>query len=273
MIEISNKNYESIIPTATTTLYPLMFTDIPFAKKVFEFLQSRQKAQVVLDKNLAVELEARYKLINKWLAKENIVQVLELAAGFLPRGIEFCKDSQARYVEIDLPQVVELKKECFKDCLPNNLSILGHNALNNYDFCKDYFDPSKKVAVINQGLLRYLTFEEKEVIAKNVKELLQKHGGVWITCDFTPAKFIQSQNKNLQGLNEKLSGLTQRNNLPRFEDMKHVKDWLGERGFSVEMHEFIEAEPLLTSPKNLGITEQKTRELLEHAVVCVIRLK
>ncbi|MDR0850034.1 MAG: class I SAM-dependent methyltransferase [Christensenellaceae bacterium] len=273
MKKVENKNYESVIPTATTTLYPLMFTDIPFARETFEFLQSKQKVEYLPDKILAVELEARHKLIDKLLIKENITQVLELASGFSSRGIEFCKNEKAKYIEIDLPQVITLRKECFKNFLPENLKILNGNALNNYNFCEKYFAKNQKVAIIHQGLLRYLTFEEKAIIAENVKNILQKFGGVWITCDFTPAKFIQSQNQNLKGLNEGLSALTDRNNLPRFKNLEHVKEWLGERGFYVEVHEFAEAEPLLTSPQILNITKQKTKKLLEHAIVCVIRLK
>ena len=274
-MDIIDKEYESIIPTATTVLYPLIFTDVPLAKETFEFLESKKKTEYLPDKNLAVEIEARRKLINKLLANENVTQVLELAGGFSSRGFEFCKNKEARFIEIDLPQVAELKRKCLvrlKYSMPN-WKILDGNALNNYDFCEKYFDKNKKVAVINEGLLRYLTFEEKSVIAGNVKKLLQKYGGVWITCDFTPGKFVQNQDKNLKDLNKSLSALTDRNNLPRFKDVKHVKTWLGERGFVAEVHDFIEAAPLLTSPQILGISKEKAAQFLTDAIVCVIRLK
>ena len=281
MKKVNDKDYEGIIPTATTTLYPLIFTDIPYVQETFSFLESRKKTEYLPEKVLAVELEARYKLTDKFLVEEAITQVIELASGFLSRGLEFCKRNQkAKYLELDLPQVMQLKTECFKDWLwqnnIKNLKFVAGNALNAYSFCnKRYigFDQQEKVAVINQGLLRYLTFEEKSIVAENVKKILQKHGGVWITGDFTPAKFIKNQNANLKDFNKSISELTDRNNLPRFKDLGHVKNWLDERGFTVEIHEFAEAIPLLTSPQNLSIPKEKVEELLAHAIICVIRLK
>jgi len=269
----NNADYESVIPTATTTLYPLIFTDIPYAKETFEFLEGKKKTEYLPDKILAVQYEARHKLINKLLAKTGIKQVLELASGFSARGIELCKNEKIKYLELDLPQVAQLKKELFNRDKTSNWEIIDGNALNNYDFCEEYFDQNKEVAVIHQGLLRYLTFEERAIIAQNVKKLLQKHGGVWITCDFTPAKWIQKKDETMQNHNKKLSELTDRNNLPRFQDLQHVKDWLDKRGFCVEFHDFVEAESLLTSPKILGISKEKVKHQLEHAVVTVIRLK
>lgn len=48
-----------------------------------------------------------------------------------------------------------------------------------------YFDEDREIAIINEGLLRYLTFEEKKIVATNVYNML-KYNGVWITCDVTP---------------------------------------------------------------------------------------
>ena len=36
--EINNADYESIIPTALHTAYPLIFTDIPYSKEIFNEL-------------------------------------------------------------------------------------------------------------------------------------------------------------------------------------------------------------------------------------------
>lgn len=78
--------------------------------------------------------------------------------------------------------------------------IVSGNALNYDDFikCEKYFNPDKELAVINEGLLRYLTFEEKKLVATNIYNYLKKYGGVWITCDVTPKKFIQKQDDKIQ---------------------------------------------------------------------------
>ena len=116
--------------------------------------------------------------------------------------------------------------ESINNSIPDNLHIIGGNALRKNDFnkCKKYLKVSELVAVINEGLLRYLTFQEKRIVAKNVYNLLSEFGGVWITCDVTPKKFIQNQNKNLPDFNKKLSNVTSRNNInDRFEDINHIR--------------------------------------------------
>src|SRR5699024_244936 len=105
------------------------------------------------------------------------------------------------------------------------------------------------VAIINEGLLRYLTFDEKEIVAQNIFDMLVKHGGIWITSDVTPKKFITSQNEALQDFNKNLSTITSRNNLnDRFENIEHVKEFFGKIGFEViEVHKFKEIKDELFS--------------------------
>ena len=98
------------------------------------------------------------------------------------------------YVEIDLPKVIESKKQILSNIisLPENLYFVGGNALDKSDIdkCLTYFDLNKPIAVINQGFMRYLDFNEKKLFAENVYYIVNQNNGVWITCDLTPAKFI-----------------------------------------------------------------------------------
>lgn len=67
------------------TSYPKTFTDILYEKEIYHWLKEHIEQEVVLYKNMAPEMEARYKLINKILDKSHIKQVLELASGYLSR--------------------------------------------------------------------------------------------------------------------------------------------------------------------------------------------
>ena len=144
-----------------------------------------------LNKLLAPEIEARYKLTNKILDNLNIKQVIEIAAGYSSRGIIYAEKG-CEYIEMDLEEVANNKVKLLKDIanIPDNLHITSGNALNYADFEKydEFLDTNKEVAIINEGLLRYLTFEEKEVVAKNIYNVLKKYNGVWITCDVTPKR-------------------------------------------------------------------------------------
>lgn len=86
-MDINDKDYEEISATAIVTSYPRTFTDIPYEKEIYKWLQKHCKEEVTLNDTLAPEIEARYKLINKLLDSSHIKQVLELASGYSSRGL------------------------------------------------------------------------------------------------------------------------------------------------------------------------------------------
>lgn len=271
-------NFESISPTAIVTAYPRQFTDIPYEKKIYEWLKSNcESNNVKLNKLLAPEIEARYKLTNKILDNLNIKQVIEIAAGYSSRGIIYAKKGY-EYIEIDLEEVAKNKVRLLKDItsIPNNLHITSGNALNYADLkkCTEFVDQNQEIAIINEGLLRYLTFEEKEVVAKNVYNLLKKYNGVWITCDVTPKKFIQKQNNFIPELNNNLNLVTSRNTLTdRFENIEHINKFMKAIGFNnIEIHKFIEVKDKLSSFDILKIDKNSADEVLDSAIVAVIRI-
>lgn len=228
---------------------------------------------------LAPEIEARYKLTNKLLDKYGIKQVLELAAGYSSRGLIYSKKGY-NYIEMDLENVSKNKTNLLNSIeqdIPNNLKITSGNALRKSDFdrCEDYFKKDEPVTVINEGLLRYLTFDEKRLVAQNIYDLLLKFDGIWITCDVTPKKFMDSQDKALPNFNAKLATITSRNDLnDRFENINHVKEFFGEIGFEVvEVHKFNEVKDELYSVNKLSIINDKIEKTLEDAIVVVMRVK
>lgn len=60
-------------------------------KKIYKWLCNNCNEKVNLNKILAQEIEARYKLTNKILGATKINQVLEIAAGYSSRGIIYSK--------------------------------------------------------------------------------------------------------------------------------------------------------------------------------------
>ncbi len=276
MIKFDDKDYESIIPTAILTAYPRIFTDIPYSKEMFYELDKRVDTSQQKNETLATEIEARYKLTDKLLEKENITQVLELASGYTARGLTYAQNPNITYVELDLDKVIKLKTEMISNfaTIPSNLHLLSGNALNEEDIERacEFFDENKPVAIINEGLMRYLNFEEKEHLGKIIKKVLDKFGGVWITCDVTPAKFIQSQDTNMNDFNKTLSNTTERNNASwRFRNIEHVKEFYGKLGLSMEVHEFKEIKPYLSAPKIMNIEDKDIDKLLDFAIVAVFK--
>lgn len=278
-MQVNDKDYEEISSTAIVTSYPRTFTDIPYEKEIYEWLSSHCKEEVTFNKMLAPEIEARYKLINKLLDKSNIKQVLELAAGYSSRGLIYSSKGY-NYIEMDLEKVSNNKINIIKSIkknIPESLKIISGNALRCLDYlkCDNYFENDKPVAVINEGLLRYLTFDEKKIIAENVYSFLKKYDGIWITCDVTPKKFIQTQNKALPDFNKKLNDVTSRNNSSyRFENIEHVKQFFGDVGFELaEVHKFSEMKEELYSVNYNNIIDEHIEQLLDDAIVVVMKIK
>jgi O-methyltransferase involved in polyketide biosynthesis len=276
---MSNKDFESLIPTAILTAYPRTLADIRYADKVFNELNKDNVPENLIVDKLAPEIEARFKLINRLLRESKTNQVLELASGYSTRGLDLTKSNKKiSYAEIDLPEVCNKKIDILSSftTIPNNLHIISGNVLDeeNFNRCEQFFN-KEEIAVTNEGLLRYLNFDEKRQVATNIYNLLSKHGGVWITCDATPKKFIANQDMNLPDFNENLSNISDRNNSNwRFEDINHVKNFFCRMGFSIEsVHPFSEAKDELTSPKKLGLNSAQVDVLLKDAIVVVMKVR
>ena len=154
---------------------------------------------------------------------------------------------------------------------------MGGNVLWKSDFenVSKYFDTAKPLAIVNEGLLRYLTFDEKAQVATNIKHLLKRFGGVWISGDGGNKASRHRQSKNIADFNTTLMRTTRRNDISNaFEDRKHFQEFFGDLGFTVEFHEYTEVQHKLSSPQKLGLTDEEVRNnLLAHASAIVFRVK
>ena len=277
-------SHEKVIPTAWLIAHCRTYTDIPFSKEIFDELEKirTEKGEVidpVLKENiLAPQFEARYKLAKRLVIENRSTQVLELAAGLTPRGMEMSSDSNIIYVETDFPELIEEKRRMVKKFGIDhaNLYLEHANALNLYEImqaCR-HFDENKPLTIINEGLLRYMTFPEKTQVAKNVHMILEKFGGVWITPDISKKRSQQDTKVVGHTMRDKmneLTGINIDNNL--FDGEEHAKQFFQDLGFIVERHSFMEEINSIVSPRILNIPDEKVEAMLNRAQVFVMRLK
>ncbi len=280
-----NSTYEKISPTAWLTAYPRIFSDIPLSKEIFIELEKSMEhvgTEVPADMKvplLAPELEARYKLVSKLLKDTECDQVLEIASGLSPRGLEMTRaNHQLQYVELELTQMARLKRQLAARITNHsgNFEVVVGSALELQDLqaATTHFDVNKPICIINEGLLRYLNFDEKAKVAANIREVLSVFGGVWITPDITLKIFLESQNETVPGKNQMMADLTKRNiEANRFEDEEHAIRFFEDQGFKVEQHGMLEVIDALVSPNNLKIPREQVVKMIGSAVVFVMRLK
>ncbi len=111
------------------------------------------------------------------------VTIVDLAAGLSPRGLQMAAAMpQARVIEIDLPGVIQDKKERLAKAagviVPPNLEMriadLGTARL------ADVLDGHQVDVIAAEGLIGYFSFEEVDHMLRRIHESL-KPGGVFVT--------------------------------------------------------------------------------------------
>jgi len=285
-IKAREEYYNNIIPTAWLTAYRRTFSDIPFSSEIFTELDKLLKShkfpitEDMKASQLSPQMEARYKLINHLLKYQKGTQILEIASGFSSRGLEFCKNPKIIYVEFDLPLVIEEKQRIINIINKNkdisNLHLVKGNALdiNSLLQVEKYFDKRKSLIIINEGLLRYLNFDEKTSIAKNVHHLLTEYSGVWITPDITLKNVMYNENKNVKEHNKLIQQMTKINtDKNRFDTEKQAENFFRNLGFIIERHSYMEVKKQLHSPKILKIPEDIVQEMISFPIAYVMKIK
>ena len=281
-------SFEKVIPTARMVAYRRTFSDIPYSLEIFEALESIKKRNNYDDipselkkPELAPQFEARHKLLDKLIYQTNSEQVLELAAGFSSRWLSMSREYSFNYVELDLPTVIKEKQQIIQEIaakkwfkVPHSLHFESGNALNLESFEKavKYFDRLKSLVITNEGLLRYLNKDEKAKVAQNIHKILEEFNGARITSDISLRKIFSKENEVMKDHVEKISKLTGKDIFSnRFETEEEAKNFFENLGFSIERHSFMEVYDDLTSPKTLQLSEQQVRDVVEDAVVYVMR--
>lgn len=137
--------------------------------------------------------EILYQRTNEILEELDYPLVLDLACGYSPRVLRI-SDLSHTYVGVDLPDVVSVLKEHREELT----SYLGEEAFEYYSVDLTDFEAfavmmkelKGNVSVITQGLLTYLTLDQKQVLMKNIRSVLEQNGGCWIIPDAAPDRLL-----------------------------------------------------------------------------------
>jgi O-methyltransferase involved in polyketide biosynthesis len=274
LICVTDYDFNRVSPTA---LIPASargeHTDIPFAKEVVQFLRS--KGRDLMDgpwgtrtiTQYVAFFEARFKAIDHIVEENQATQVLELAAGLSTRGMEFARRGM-EYVEADLPESIQLKEQVVTAVLghiPANLHLCPVNVLDRAALlaCCTAF-ANRPVAIATEGLLRYLTFDEKQQLAGGVHEILSRFGGFWVTTDIHLRKWTQHRRGQVnRQLEAERMGRDLNPNY--FDDLEHARTFFESCGFAVESRPLLDGirEQVMSMPQ---ASEELLAELEERRV-------
>ena len=238
---------------------------VPDAKDLADLSEAQRLGR------LPLILEARYKAINEVIAQHRIRQFLELASGFLPRGLVMSDDPDVTFIESDLPEMIRHKKHLVRRLKAErpNLHFLEIDATgrpNQFWQCDAYFRAGEPVMILCEGLMMYLTVEEKELVCANVREVLERYGGLWVTPDFSSTaglkRLLQSA-PDLERRVQNLANLTGRSLADNaFETLDQARQFVREQGFHLVEQSMLNVADQLSCLEILEIPIESARKVL-----------
>ena len=106
------------------------------------------------------------------------------------------------------------------------------------------------MAIATEGLLRYLTFEEKTQLAAHVHEILGRYGGWWITPDIHLKEWAALQTPAYRKTETATLGRDLSANY--FDDLDHAQAFFESCGFAVDSRPLLEGirDQLDVHPRN-----------------------
>lgn len=273
--------YSKISPTAKITAYWRSLSDIPYSREIAETVHAEDTARQMLGDRLNVMmyfsapmLEARYKAISYGLKRTGTDNVMELACGLCPRGLEIASRGNM-YVGTDLPVMIaesapllnRIAAEMGIDSRNLHYQAVNVMELDQLQAAAERFR-GKPFGICNEGLLMYLSREEKAIMAAHVHKLLSASGGVWVTTDILfngyrekmvemlGYKLDENIKANLNIIGNQVGRDLSNNN---FEDEADALKFYNDLGFEVEfMPQYDGSYPLST----LANADEQLKEIM-----------
>jgi O-methyltransferase involved in polyketide biosynthesis len=137
-------------------------------------------------------LAQRHAIIDGLWARSRASQVLELAAGLSQRGAAVSSDTRVHYTEVDLPPVIDIKRQLMERSEPGrevsaraNFGLIAADV--NDAALPDLVDGDRGVFVIAEGLLMYLDAAEQRQLWRRAADLVRRHPASELVFDLVPA--------------------------------------------------------------------------------------
>jgi hypothetical protein len=295
-------DFGKISITAKLVAYFRTFTDIRFAVEVADRINAREAFLEILSRlhiddqkilqgdSLPVEgkvygplLEARYKSIVRLIEESEINHILELASGFSLRGLAMAQNPNYLYVESDLNQLNVEKEKLVNEVRSKfeiadfgNHFIVDVNALHSdeIDAALDRFPShSEEMAIVNEGLLMYLSAEERATVATNVRTALNKfRRGIWITPDFSTRALTDNVPESVKRFRNAVFGATDRQLYDSaFDNEEAIEHFFASVGFTSECCNQLDVVPDLSSLERLEIGQEILDRLKPRMRIWILR--
>ena len=139
----------------------------------------------------------RHSAINHLLQGDAYKQIVEIAAGFSPRGSWLSENPAVRYIEIDLPPVIAKKRAMLSRYYRGQLVLGRANfQLRAGDITRlDLSDlPPEPTAVVTEGIMMYFDRDQQIQIWSSIARTLVSRGGE-LLFDYIPPALNRPRSK------------------------------------------------------------------------------
>ncbi|HME52775.1 MAG TPA: hypothetical protein VKM55_11200 [Candidatus Lokiarchaeia archaeon] len=296
---MADRDYGKISTTAISVAFArATYTSMPFAKEIFE--KARNLATVPFYAgfpgwllhlgghvprlvDLVAGLEIRYMSTNAVLETlDESWAIVEIAAGISARSLELAS-RQRLYVETDLPGMLGTKQKIYEEIASQSSIEVNPNhyfkPLNALDpagwdmLGKTHFaERASNIAVINEGLLSYLSRDEKARLRDNIAIFFKTYAaeGAWISPDFAnlPGRYSTWMSRRGKKIMEHRVGRL----FDRFDTRDEVVAFMQQGGFRVEFPSNESLLPRLSCIPMMHIKSARIPPILEKHQACIARL-
>ena len=128
-------------------------------------------------------LAQRHLLIDQLTEEYKADVILELAAGLSSRALRFSKpdsSSLRRYLEVDLPHVIEFKESRYRE-QELNLPLLTLHPLDlqmlDIMTLRTWLESTSRPLIIAEGIIMYLSASDAQRLLEQIAEVLRPRGG------------------------------------------------------------------------------------------------
>lgn len=235
--------FDHISPTALLVAHARAFTGIPFTKQIADLLDCQRVVQELLGcadlPEMTVLIESRYRAIEQICDRLGYSQIIEIASGLLPRGMIRTENPDVIFIETDLPQMIAQKRQLQQILIGDrpNLQFLALDitVAEQLPQCHQFLDQKLKLLVLTEGLLMYLSHDQKRQVFANVRTLLELYGGGWVTADFVTTDSLERRRQicpNLSYISQMVSRLSDRPITDTyFQNHQAVQEFINAQGF------------------------------------------
>jgi len=200
-----NDTFDPVSPTAKIVGYLRsrdrslqIASELAMDQEGRRLLREHCESDEATEHRMAVLFQTRHHCINAAIMESGVRQVVELASGISPRGLQWARNvPESIYIESDLPALMIHKSKLLRNHILASdevnhgiLHCCGVDALctDGLDQVLSSIDPDSPFALISEGLLLYFSAEELNAFLDNVAGLLRRHPkSVWITDFVTQA--------------------------------------------------------------------------------------